>query len=64
MATVGVTKLAGIVTKHALISLVSMVSMYLAWEFCTIENILWAYYTSRVYLQKYGVVAAAVYPDE
>lgn len=56
LGTVGITNLAGVVTKHAVVSLVSMVSMYLAWEFCTVENILWAYYGSRAYLMKYGVI--------
>lgn len=59
IGTVGVGKLAAIVTKHAVISLVSMVSMYLAWEYCTIDNILWAYYTGRTYLMKYGVIPTA-----
>jgi hypothetical protein len=56
ISTVGVTKIAGVFAKHAVLSIVGVLSAYLAWEYCTISNILWAYYTSRTYLMKYGVI--------
>lgn len=58
IGTVGVTKLMGVVTKNILLAVVSALSLWLAWEFCTIDNILWAYYEGRTVLMKYGVMPA------
>lgn len=60
LSTVGVTQLVAILTRHAVISLVSMLSMYLAWEYGSIENLLWVWYTGRTYLLKYGILSSPV----
>ena len=58
ISTVGVTQLVGIVTKNIVLAAVSALSLWLAWEYCTIDNILWAYYEIRINLMKYGVIPA------
>lgn len=63
ISTVGVTQLVGIVTKNIVLAAVSALSLWLAWEYCTIDNILWVYYETRLNLMKYGVIPAGKVDD-
>jgi len=54
----GLLNIAAVITRKLVLQLVGFAVVLLAYEFCTLQNILWVGYEGRTFLMKYGIVPA------
>lgn len=54
----GIGAITGVIARQVVLGLVGVVSMYLVWEYLTVENVLWVWYEGGTLLKKYGIVSS------
>lgn len=54
----GLLNIAAVITRKLVLQLVGFAVVLLAYEFCTLQNILWIWYEARTCLMKHGILPA------
>lgn len=58
MSKTGLLNIAAVITRKLVLQVVGFAVVLLAYEFCTLQNLLYVWYEGRTFLMKYGIVPA------